>query len=153
MVRPPVEGAARHAAREEDPVAGINAGHVVFRVRGTMGVRLGRMVTIPLLLAGGLAAGPFQAGVSPLDVVPPVLALGLLAVWVGRKIPDVRCSEPRCGTRLGPDDGVCPRCGGRVAGEIGHVQERLEAEERLEAMARQVGASVPAPGQRGGRGR
>ena len=121
---------------------------MVFRVRGNMGVRLGRMVTIPLLLAGGLAAGPFQLGVTPLDVVPPVVVLGLVAVLVGRRFPDIRCSEPKCGTRLRDGDDTCPRCGGRVAGEIGHVQERLEAEERVEAESRRGAASGARPPER-----
>ena len=126
----PPEGAVRTV--DGGPVEGSNAGRPVFRVRGTMALRLGRMVTIPILLVGGLLAGPLWGGVSIPGVLVVAACAGAAAVLVGRRLPDDRCSEPRCNARLRPDDRVCPRCRGIVAGVIDHPQERLEALDRLE---------------------
>lgn len=117
---------------DDRPVEGMNEGHPVFRVRGTMALRLGRMVTIPILLAGGLLAGPLWGGVSVAQVLAVAAVAGAAAMLVGSRFADDRCSEPRCNHRLRPEDTVCPRCGGTVAGVIDHPQQRLEALERIE---------------------
>lgn len=111
-----------------------NRGGRVFRVRSSRfsaGLILGT--------TGGLVAA-----VALLSA--PLLALGAGAALVGagavigkRWRRDV-CSDPACEERLAPGVRSCPRCGGEIAGEIAHRDERLEREEELDALARQAGA-------------
>ncbi len=139
----PPQGAVR--VTDDGPVEGANRGRPIFRVRGTYALRLGRMVTIPILLAGGLAAGPLARAVTVSQVLAAAAAAAAVALLVGRAIRDDRCSEPRCGARLPAEADVCPRCGGTIAGTIDHPHDRLEALERLERRPPPDGGADRAP--------
>lgn len=63
------------------------------------------------------------------QVVTLVVAAAAI-VRTGRyRIP--RCSDPACRTPLPLPNGVCPRCGGAIRGDILHADARLAAEEAL----------------------
>ena len=119
----------RHA---EKGVVGMNAGKPVFRVQRSKAARLGKMLALPVITMGMLAAR-MQVGVEiPLwEFGAAAAVLGALGLGIGRLLPDSRCSEPKCGADLAADVKVCPRCGGEVMGVIGHPRERLAAEEAL----------------------
>jgi hypothetical protein len=119
----------RHA---EKGVVGMNAGKPVFRVQRSKAARLGKMLALPVITMGMLAAR-MQVGVDiPLwEFGAAAAVLGAVGLGVGRLLPDSRCSEPKCGADLPADATVCPRCGGDVMGVIGHPRERLAAEEAL----------------------
>jgi hypothetical protein len=117
--------------RDEDPgVAGLNAGKPVFMIDRSMAPRLGRVLVMGMLMLGGVVSrmSPNQ-GVSMGVIAAASLGLGLLGLAIGRLLRDRRCSEPKCGGPLRPDDRTCPRCSGTVAGTIAHPRDRLAAEE------------------------
>lgn len=117
--------------RDEDPgVAGLNAGKPVFMIDRSMAPRLGRVLFMGVLMLGGVVSrmSPNQ-GISMGAIAAASLGLGLLGLGIGRLLRDRRCSEPKCGAPLRPEDRTCPRCGGTVAGTIKHPRERLAAEE------------------------
>lgn len=117
--------------RDEDPgIVGINAGKPVFRVQRSMAARLGRTLGMGALMLGGVLGG-MKTGLDIGPGVVPLIALGLgvTGLVLGRFLRESRCSEPRCGAPLAEDAKTCARCGGTVAGTIGHPRERLAAEE------------------------
>lgn len=117
---------------EDRGVLGMNEGRPVFRVERTKALRLAKMLGLPAVLLGVLS-GRMQMGIE-IEMWQAGLAgavLALLGLVIGRFIPDVRCSEPKCGTVLDPSMKVCPRCGGDVSGVIHHPRERLAAEDAL----------------------
>ncbi len=64
-------------------------------------------------------------------VVGALSGAGLVAagfVFGARRRRDY-CSTLGCAHLLGPDDVVCPGCGGAIVGELAHASERLAAEE------------------------
>lgn len=106
-----------------------NAGRPVFRVRRDRSPLAGTI--------GALVAIPLAVGLASIDVPDFVLAVPFLVciavgVRLGRAMRNDFCSDPRCEGALKVGDAECPRCGGRVAGEIGSQSERLAAEEALE---------------------
>jgi hypothetical protein len=117
---------------EDRGVLGSNEGQAVFRVERTKATRLAKMFGLPAVLLGvlfnrmqvGIEVEMWQAAVAGVVLA----SVGLL---IGRFIPDVRCSEPKCGTVLDPGMQTCPRCGGTVRGVIHHPRERLAAEDAL----------------------
>lgn len=124
---------------EEDPdrhaekgVVGMNVGKPVFRVQRSKAARLGKMLALPVVTMGMLAAR-MQVGVDiPLwEFGAAAAVLGAMGLGIGRFLPDSRCSEPKCGAELSADANVCPRCGGEVSGVIAHPRERLAAEDEL----------------------
>lgn len=117
---------------EDQGVFGINDGRPVFRVQRSKALRLAKMLALPIAMLGMLA-GRMNMGVEIEMWKIGLLAggLGALGLIVGRFLPDSRCSEPKCGTTLPEDATKCPRCGGTIAGVIGHPKERLAAEEAL----------------------
>lgn len=117
---------------EDKGVVGMNEGKPVFRVKRSKALRLAKMLALPVGMMGMLFSR-MNTGIE-VDmgkIGMAAAALGLLGLIVGRFLPDSRCSEPKCGTTLGDDDTVCPRCGGTIAGNISHPKERLAAEEAL----------------------
>lgn len=114
-------------------VRGMNEGKPVFRVERSKALRLAKMLALPIVLLGVLA-GRMNMGIEieMWKVASIAAVLGLAGLGVGRLIPDSRCSEPKCGEPLKADAETCPRCGGQIAGVIGHPKERLAAEEKLE---------------------
>lgn len=117
---------------EERGVAGMNAGKPVFRVERSKALRMAKLLGLPVLLLGMLF-GRAQMGIEieMWKAASVAGALALLGLAIGRMLPDSRCSEPRCGEPLTREHTTCPRCGGRVAGVIGHPRERLAAEDAL----------------------
>lgn len=118
---------ALRSARVAERVRLPNVGQIVFRAR-------------PRRTLGGMALGAVVGVIGGL-LVPVggafVFAAGLVAGLVmGRWSRDSRCSEPECNRWLRASDTTCPGCGGRIAGEIAHRDERLAAVERLETNAR-----------------
>lgn len=120
--------------RHDDPgVVGMNKDKPVFRVQRSKALRLAKMLALPVVTVGMLAAR-MEVGVEiPMwEFGLAAAVLGLLGLGVGRLMPDSRCSEPKCGAELAVDAEVCPRCGGTVMGVIAHPKERLAAEEALQ---------------------
>ena len=117
---------------EDRGVTGMNDGKPVFRVERSKALRLGKMLALPVAMLGMLA-GRMDMGIDiPMWQAGAVAAvLGVLGLGVGRMLPDLRCSEPKCGGELTPEMETCPRCGGTVMGVINHPKERLAAEEAL----------------------
>ena len=118
---------------EDRGVLGMNEGRPVFRVERTKATRLAKMLGLPAVLLGVLF-NRMQLGVD-IEMWQAAVAgavLALLGLAVGRFLSDIRCSEPKCATPLDRSMTVCPRCGGTVAGVIGHPKERLAAEDALE---------------------
>ncbi|MCA9701022.1 MAG: hypothetical protein KC431_26080, partial [Myxococcales bacterium] len=109
-----------------------NRGKPVFRVERSAALRMAKVLGFPVLMLGGLLGrGNFGVDV-PMEIVMPsaaILAVGGLAI--GSLFTDRRCSEPKCGQKLGVDDSLCPLCGGVVMGVIHDPKERLGAEEDL----------------------
>lgn len=143
------EGAEPEERKDLDRgVLGMNEGKSVFRVERSKALRLAKMLALPVVLLG-ILAGRMNMGIDiPMwQIAIAAATLGLGGLAVGRLLPDARCSEPKCGTPLAPGVEVCPRCGGRIAGVIGHPKERLAAEEalaqRVEAEAESGSASRP----------
>ena len=119
---------------EDQGVVGMNEGKPVFRVKRSKALRLAKMLALPIGMMGMLFSRMntgFEVDMGKIGLA--AAGLGLLGLIVGRFLPDSRCSEPKCGTTLSDDDTVCPRCGGTIAGNIGHPKERLAAEEALAA--------------------
>jgi hypothetical protein len=84
---------------------------------------------------GALAGTVFGVGASVL------IASRSLSPWVmigaagaghlfGRRVQVPRCSG--CSSVVGPTAELCRHCGARLRGDIAHLSDRLEAEERLE---------------------
>jgi len=133
--------------RDEDRgVVGMNVGKPVFMVDRSMAPRLGRVLFMGCLMLGGVASRMSQGeGVGMSSIAVIAVGLGLGGLGVGRLFRDRRCSEPKCGGPLRPEDRVCPRCQGEVVGVIKHPRERLAAEEaHLRAQA-SAPASPEAP--------
>jgi hypothetical protein len=119
---------------EDRGVLGMNEGAPVFRVERTKATRLAKMLGLPAVLLGVLF-NRMQLGIE-IEMWQAALAgaaLALVGLIVGRFIPDVRCSEPKCGTVLSPSMQTCPRCRGTIRGVIRHPRERLAAEDALGA--------------------
>jgi hypothetical protein len=75
--------------------------------------------------------GEFGVDVKMELVMPIALVLAVVGLVVGSFFTDRRCSEPKCGSKLGVDESHCPLCGGVVMGVITHPSQRLGAEEDL----------------------
>ena len=82
------------------------------------------------LLAGALLGLGFCVAVATRGLAPVVL-IGSAACGhvIGRKVRVPRCSG--CAGIVGPDATRCRKCGAALRGEIAHLSDRLEAEERL----------------------
>gem|GEM_PF-2530009 len=109
-----------------DELRQFNKNQPVFRVRND------RRISYAALGAMGAGALGFAA-IPYAGLVAPLLAAcggALVAGARGARLRADFCSDPNCSEPLAPDDEVC-RCGGWVAGEIGHPNERLDAEESL----------------------
>lgn len=140
----PIEGeqAEPETRRDEDRgVLGMNVGKPVFIVDRSMAPRLGRVLFMGCLMLGGVASRMSQGdGVGMGSIAVIAVGLGLGGLGIGRLFRDRRCSEPKCGAPLRPEDRVCARCQGEVVGTIKHPRERLAAEE---AHLRSQTAAVP----------
>jgi hypothetical protein len=106
------------------PAPSRNHGRPVFRVRATW--------RLSGAFWGGLAG--MLAGIA----APTWILLGLVGgattgFVAGRTIRRGRCSDPDCRHRLRAGDEICPGCGGVVRGEIARFDDRLAAEESLDA--------------------
>ncbi len=92
--------------------------------RGGVGVIAGAVVGVgfALIAARGVAPWLVFGGASGGHVI-------------GRRMRVPRCSA--CATIVPEGAGVCPRCGAALRGDIDRLADRLDAEERLEAEARE----------------
>jgi hypothetical protein len=83
------------------------------------------------LLAGTLLGLGFATAVASRAAIPVALLGGAIGGHViGRRVRVPRCSA--CATIVRGDATTCRRCGAALKGDISHLSERLEAEERLE---------------------
>jgi len=101
----------------------------VWRVRDTRaasGATLGALVGFALLVAAAFTGLPTSAMI----VVVIVSVFGGLVI--GGRVRCDFCSEPDCQALFDATHARCPRCGGRVVGEISSANKRLDAEEELE---------------------
>jgi hypothetical protein len=109
-----------------------NRGKPVFRIERSGALRMAKLLGLPVVLLGFLfARGEFGVDVKMEMVMPVALGLALVGLAVGSFFTDRRCSEPKCGSKLGVEDQHCPLCGGVVMGALKHPSERLGAEEEL----------------------
>lgn len=109
-----------------------NRGKPVFRIERSGAWRTAKLLGLPVMLIGFLfSRGEFGVEVKMEIVMPVALGLALVGLAVGSLFTDRRCSEPKCGSKLGVDDTHCPLCGGVVMGAITHPSQRLGAEEDL----------------------
>ena len=116
----------------DDPVRGMNQGKSIFRIERSMATSLGRFFGLGTMVIGGFASRAVaDAGISMGHVTVTGLGLAVVGLVAGRFIPDHRCSEAKCGSRLPKGASQCPRCEGTVAGSIKKATDRLSAEESL----------------------
>jgi hypothetical protein len=109
-----------------------NRGKGVFRIERSGALRMAKLLALPVILLGFLfSRGEFGVDVKMELVMPVALGLALVGLAVGSLFTDRRCSEPKCGSKLGVEDKQCPLCGGVVMGMITHPSQRLGAEEDL----------------------
>src|SRR5262249_42311115 len=59
-----------------------------------------------------------------------LMGVALLGATLGRRPRWNQCAGPGCESRIPEGATQCPVCGGRIAGTIARVADRLEAEER-----------------------
>jgi hypothetical protein len=112
-----------HAEHAERDLVRANLGHPVFRTRaGSRAAEhgfYGALASIPVILLGA-----------------PIIALGVGIAGIvagsvyGNRFKRFRCAS--CGTFMTRDATECSHCGGRIAGDVRHASDRLEAEEQLE---------------------
>ena len=88
--------------------------------RGGVGLIAGTLFGV------GMAAAVASRSVAPIAVISAAVGGHL----IGRRVRVPRCSA--CATVLASDAATCTKCGATLRGEIAHLSERLEAEERLE---------------------
>jgi len=109
-----------------------NAGRPVFRVwrrrRADQAV-----LALPIGVAGLLAC-IWAATVHDVWITVAVGATALAIRLAGRRRRP-RCSEPECQALLTRASVICPGCGGTVAGDIEHAEQRLAAAEALRLRA------------------
>jgi hypothetical protein len=109
-----------------------NRGKPVFRIERSGAWRMAKLLGLPVVLLGFLfSCGEFGVDVKMELVMPIALVLAVVGLVVGSFFTDRRCSEPKCGSKLGVDESHCPLCGGVVMGVITHPSQRLGAEEDL----------------------
>lgn len=75
----------------------------------------------------------------PGAVVLLLVGLPVVGYWIRRSFPPTRCSDPDCASRLAPEDERCPGCGGVVAADIDHPDDRLELEDLVAEHGRKAG--------------
>jgi hypothetical protein len=78
------------------------------------------------LLGVGLATAVVARSAAPFAVIGGAV----VGHVIGRRVRVPRCSA--CATVLPADATTCRRCGAALKGDISHLSERLEAEERLD---------------------
>jgi hypothetical protein len=113
-------------------IAMANRGKPVFRIERSGAWRMAKLLGLPVMLVGFLfSRGEFGVEL-PMQIVMPVAAvLAVIGLGIGSLFTDRRCSEPKCGNKLGVDDKTCPLCGGVVMGVITDAKQRLGASEEL----------------------
>jgi hypothetical protein len=113
--------------REHDPNADEPelAPGMVFRVRGRRAWGQGKL---GMLFAGGGILVAMAVGKQPWLFAALALAGGAFAYGFE---PVGYCSDAACDRTLSPNDRVCPGCRRRIAGEIDHRKQRLDAEEAV----------------------
>jgi len=106
------------------PFEARNRGRPVFRVRATW--------RLSGAFWGGLA-GMFAGMAAPTWILLGIVGGATTGFVAGRTIRRGRCSDPECRHLLRGGESTCPGCGGAVRGEIARPDDRLAAEERLDA--------------------
>lgn len=109
-----------------------NRGKPVFRIERSGAWRMAKLLGLPVVLMGFLFSRGEFGFELPMEIVMPVAAvLAVVGLGVGSLFTDRRCSEPKCGSKLGVDETTCPLCGGVVMGVLTHPKQRLGAAEDL----------------------
>jgi hypothetical protein len=80
-----------------------------------------------IVIGAGFAATVVSRGAAPLCL----LAGAGVGHTAGRRVRVPRCSN--CASVVAAAAGRCPHCGATLRGDIDRLDDRLEAEERLEA--------------------
>lgn len=122
---PDTSGALVSRGRPDTPLA--NQGRPVFRVVGHQGVSF----TILFVLLGMFPAGiafSFTVGWT----AAAMAGLGVIGYFVGKARRRDECSDGQCGGPLARGLKECPKCGGKIVGEIERREDRLAALEALE---------------------
>jgi hypothetical protein len=88
--------------------------------RGGVGLIAGAVLGV------GVAATVASHGMAPIAIFGGAAAGHV----VGRRVPVPRCSA--CANIVPTGATVCPRCGAALRGDIAHLSDRLDAEERLD---------------------
>jgi hypothetical protein len=128
LFEPEDEAAVRRAE-----FARFNEGHPVFRIAETRANTFGMIGSIALSGAACAAAAHVDGPVAGAAIGGAVVG-ALAGALLGKLRVRYTCSEPRC-TSIFPEGEAtrCPRCGGSVRGTLDHAQDRLEAEEAIQA--------------------
>jgi hypothetical protein len=105
----------------------------VFRIAQTRTVGFGAIVAIVLGGAGSAVASHFDWSVTAYAVGRAMLGW-LAGAWAGRRTVTYSCSEARCTSALPAETTEkCPKCGGTIGGTLDDAEDRLEAEDALDA--------------------
>ncbi|MDC0715809.1 hypothetical protein [Nannocystis bainbridge] len=105
-----------------------NAGRPVFRVWRRSRTDLAALA-VPMGLVGLLACIGV-ALIHPGWIVAVIVVMILVVRLLGRRRRPC-CSEPECRALLTREATTCPGCGGAIAGDIDHAEQRLAAAEAL----------------------
>ena len=113
-------------------IAMANRGKPVFRIERSGAWRMAKLLGLPVVLLGFLFSRGEFGFEMPMEIVMPVAAgLAVVGLGVGSLFTDRRCSEPKCGRKLGVEEKTCPLCGGVVMGVLDDPKKRLGASEDL----------------------
>jgi hypothetical protein len=124
----PDPGVSGALVAQERPSAELaNRGRPVFRVVGHQGVRF----TVLFVLLGMFPAGIAWSFASAMTAAT-ITGLGVIGYLLGKTRRRDECSDGACGAPLPRGVKECPKCGGKIVGEIERPEDRLAALEKLE---------------------
>lgn len=134
LTRPDPEAKAALLAPTRPSAQLSNRGEPVFRKVAHQGVSM----AIVFALAGTFPAGLAFSCATAMTAAS-VAGLGVIGYLIGRARRRDECSDGPCGGPLAQGLRECPKCGGKIVGEIERREDRLAALETLEDTRRALG--------------